>query len=155
MVLWQTWWAGIYRVEYCLGRNYIRRNFLDCNNPGEIFWVGVFQVGIFQVAVIRGGNFPGGNCLGGSYPGWELSKWKLSWVGIFFGGGFPGGIYPGEIIRVGIFRVGVFLAPVYQLRLQRKPIFIRISFYANKIFWTAFELFKFREIFSVHLSIEY
>ena len=78
MVLWQTWWAGIYRVEYCLGGKYIRRNFLDCNNPGGNF---------------LGGNFPGRNFPGGSYPGWEFSRWgfsrwELSWVGIFFGGGF-------------------------------------------------------------------
>ena len=99
MILWQTWWAEIYRAEYCLGGNYIRQNFLDYNNPG--------------------GNFPGE-----SYPGWEFSRWKLSWVGIFqvgivrvgvilggifLGGGFPCGNYPGGIIRVGIFRVGVFL----------------------------------------------
>ena len=95
MVLWQTWWAGIYRVEYCLGGKYIRRNFLDCNNPGGNF---------------LGGNFPGRNFPGGSYPGWEFSRWgfsrwELSWVGIFFGGGFsdgncaggnhPGGSFPG------------------------------------------------------------
>ena len=65
--------------EYCLGGNYIRRNFLDCNNPG--------------------GNFPGGNFPGGSYPGWEFSRWEfsrweLSWVEIFW---------------VGIVRVGVIL----------------------------------------------
>ena len=40
-------------VEYCLGGNYIRQNFLDWSNPG--------------------GNFPGENCPGRSYPGWEFS----------------------------------------------------------------------------------
>ena len=73
------------RVEYCLGGNYIRRNFLDCNNPS--------------------GNFMGGNFPGGSYPGWELSGWELSCVGIFFGGGFPSGNCPREIIWEAIFRV--------------------------------------------------
>ena len=117
MVLWQTWWAGIYRVEYWLVGNNIRWNFLDCNNPG--------------------GNFSGGNFPGGSYPGWEFSrwgfsKWELSWVGIFQvgvignfpGENCPGGSYPrwefslvgvfrGGIIRVGIFRVVVFLVPIF------------------------------------------
>ena len=60
MVLWQTWWAGIYRVEYCLGGNYIRRNFLDCNNPGGNFPGGSYPgcrfylVGVFRVDVVRG-----------------------------------------------------------------------------------------------------
>ena len=81
MVLWQTWWAEIYRVEYCLGANYIRWNFLDYNNPGE--------------------NFPGG-----SYPGWKFSRYYL-----FLGEGLPSGNCPEGIIRVGFFWVGVFLVP--------------------------------------------
>ena len=96
MVLWQIWWAGIYRVEYCLGGNYIRRNFLDCNNPG--------------------GNFPGGSYPGWEFSRWEFSRWELSWmgilqVGVILGGNFlwwgfsgwelfranyPGGNFPGE-----------------------------------------------------------
>ena len=75
---------GIYQVEYCLGGNYIRRNFLDWNNLG--------------------GNFPGGN-----YPGRELSGWELYSVGIFLGGNFPSENCPVRIIWVGIFWVGVFL----------------------------------------------
>ena len=80
MVLRQTWWAKIYRVEHCLGGNYIRRNFLDCNNPG--------------------GNFPGGIYPGWEFSRWELSGWELSWLRTFFGGGFPsrncpGGNFPG------------------------------------------------------------
>ena len=100
------------RVENCLGGNYIRWNFLDCENPG--------------------GNFLGGNFSGGSYPGWEffgweLSEWELSWVGIFqvgvtLGGNFLGGnclggncsgwSYPWwKFSLVVVFRVGVFLVP--------------------------------------------
>ena len=87
------------RVEYYLGGNYIRRNFLDCSNPG--------------------GNFPGGSYRGWEFSGWELSGWELSWVGIFFGGGFLGGNSPGGIIRVAIFWVGVSMLPfswkIYEL----------------------------------------
>ena len=121
MVLWQTWWAGIYRVEFCLGGNYITWNFLDYNNPGgnflggnfpggsypgwefsrwefsrwELSWLGIFRLGIVRVGVFLVGNFPGGNCPVGSYPGWELSE--------------------GGIIRVWIFWVGVFLVPLFLL----------------------------------------
>ena len=67
---------GIYQVEYCLGGNYIRRNFLDWNNPGGNFLGdyysggdGGFWVAKARVGVILGGNFTGGNCPGRSYPG--------------------------------------------------------------------------------------
>ena len=100
MALRQTWWPGIYRVEYCLGGNYMRRNYLDCNNPGWIFWIGIFQVGVIQDGIFPGGNVPGGSYPGWEFSGWELSGWELSWVGIvrvgvilggnFFSGGFPG-----------------------------------------------------------------
>ena len=108
MVLWQTWWAGIYRVEYSLGGNYIRRNFLDCNSPDRDF---------------LGGNFPGG-----SYPGWEFSRWELSWVeifrvgivrvGVILGGNFLWWVFSGwglsgGIIRMEIIGVGVFLIPIH------------------------------------------
>ena len=85
--------AGIYWVEYCFGGNYIRRSFLDCNNPG--------------------GNFLGGNFPGGSYRGWEFSRWELSWVGIvrvgvILGGNCQAGSYPGcEFSLVVVFRVGI------------------------------------------------
>ena len=86
------------RLKYCLGGNYIRPDFLDCNNPAE--------------------NFPGENCAGESYPGWEFSSWELSWVGIFrvgsawmgvfLGGNCPGGSFPWwEFSLVGAFRVGI------------------------------------------------
>ena len=119
MVLWQTWWAGIYRVEYSLGGNYIRRNFLDCDSPGrdflggnfpggsypgwefsrlELSWVEIFRVGIVRVGVILSGNFSGGNCPGGSYPGWEFSLVGLFRVGIVRGNhldeNFRGGSFP-------------------------------------------------------------
>ena len=102
MVLWKTWWAGIYQAEYCLGGNYIRQNFLDCNNLGGNFPGGSYRgwelswVGIFRVGVALGGNRPG-EC----YPGWQFSL-----VGVF-----RVGIVRGGIIQVGIFRVGVFLVP--------------------------------------------
>ena len=133
MVLWKTWWAGIYRVEYCLGGNYIRRNFLDCNNPG--------------------GSFSGGNFLGGSYPGWEFSRWELSWVGIFqvgviLGGNFPGGSYPrwgfsgwelsGGIIWVGIFKVEVFLVPFLLASLLVCSLTLRLSINIMSTFMSLF-----------------
>ena len=128
MVLWKTWWARIYRVEYCLGGNYIRRNFMDCNNPR--------------------GNFPGGNFPGGNYPGWEFSRWEfsrweLSWVGIFqvgviLGGGFPGGNCLGGIIRVGIFRVGVFLVPFLLASLLVCSLTLRLSINIISTFMSLF-----------------
>ena len=93
MVLWQTWWAGIYQVEYCLGGNYIIWNFLDCNDPGGNF---------------PGGTYPGWKFPGGSYPGRELSEWELPWVGIFFGGAFPVGNCLGENHPGGNFPEGSF-----------------------------------------------
>ena len=138
MVLWKTWWAGIYRVEYCLGGNYIRRNFLDCNNPGgsfsggnflggsypgwefsrlELSWVGIFQVGIFQVGVILGENFPGG-----SFPGWEFSLVGVLRVGIVQGnhpgGNFPGGSFPRTILKACKFLFD------YNLKKFRSRLFI-------------------------------
>ena len=56
------------RVEYFLGGNYIRRNFLDFNNPGGIF---------------LGGKFPGGSYSEWEFSRWDFSRWELSWVGIF------------------------------------------------------------------------
>ena len=46
-------------LNIVLDGNYIRRNFLDCNNPGCDF---------------LGGKFPGGNFSGGNYPVWEFSR---------------------------------------------------------------------------------
>ena len=46
-------------LNIVLNGNYIRRNFLDCNDPGCDF---------------LGGKFPGGNFSGGNYPVWEFSR---------------------------------------------------------------------------------
>ena len=107
---------GIYQVEYCLGGNCIRRNFLDWNNPGGnflggnypglgenllsgwelswvvIFWMGIVWVGIFRVGILWVGIFRVGVILGGSFPRWEFSGWELS-VGNHPGGNFPGGSF--------------------------------------------------------------
>ena len=117
MVLWQTWWAGIYRVEYCLVGNYIRWNFLDCNNPGgkfpggscprwefsrwELSWVGNFRVGIIRVGVILGGNF-----LWWGFSGWELSE------GNHPGRNFPGGSFPSTLKFSSIFNFFFWLVTV-------------------------------------------
>ena len=71
MIPTRQWWAGIYLVEYCLVGTYIRRIFLDYNNPS--------------------GNFPGGSYTGWEFSGWEFSRWELSWVGIVWVGVILGG----------------------------------------------------------------
>ena len=76
------------RLKYCLGGNYIRPDFLDCNNPA-----GNFPGGIVQVRVILDGNFPVGSYPGWGFFGWEVPGWEFSWVGIvqvevFLGGNF-------------------------------------------------------------------
>ena len=81
------------RVEYFLGGNYIRRNFLDFNNPGGIF---------------LGGNFPGGSYPEWEFSRWDFSRWELSWVGIILGGNCSGESYPGwGFSLVVVFWVGI------------------------------------------------
>ena len=81
------------RVEYFLGGNYIRRNFLDFNNPGGIF---------------LGGNFPGGSQPEWEFSRWDFSRWELSWVGIILGGNCSGESYPGwGFSLVAVFWVGI------------------------------------------------
>ena len=52
----------ISQVEYCLGGNCIRRNFLDWNNPG-----GSYPGWGFSGWELSGGNHPGGNFPSGSF----------------------------------------------------------------------------------------
>ena len=119
MVLWKTWWAGIYRFKYCLGGNYIRRNFdrRNCNNPV--------------------GNFLGRDFPDGSFPGWlfsrlEFSRWELSWVGVFRVGIVWG------IIRVGIFRVGDFIVPFLLVSLLVCSLTLRLSINIISTFMSLF-----------------
>ena len=119
MVLWKTWWAGIYRFKYCLGGNYIRRNFdrRNCNNPV--------------------GNFLGRDFPDGSFPGWlfsrlEFSRWELSWVGVFRVGIVWG------IIRVGIFRVGDFIVPFLLASLLVCSLTLRLSINIISTFMSLF-----------------
>ena len=56
------------RLEYCSVGNYIRRNFLDCNNPGGSYPGWEFSlVGVFLVGTIRGES-----------SGWKFSGWEFS-----------------------------------------------------------------------------